>query len=261
MAKELNFESLLSELEGNISTVTKGDYVFSELTMKEQRRILNMGFSPIEIPVRISNVYNDFISEAVTLKDDIVNANEVITMDVKPYVMVQLRQLTLGDTFIDSTGKKYRIRQVTDADLKAKVDPKMIEFNNFILRLEVPTLVKDRMVNGQLLVELGNFKKNLSDEDYGKVADLYNVYELIKYITEIELNGDVFDFEKCPVNKKMKIVNSLPQRVITEINEYIDSVKEHEDKALEAIDDETGEITTMDMTTLFFTKHARNTNE
>lgn len=261
MAKELNFESLLSELEGNISTVTKGDYVFSELTMKEQRRILNMGFSPIEIPVRISNVYNDFISEAVTLKDDIVNANEVITMDVKPYVMVQLRQLTLGDTFIDSTGKKYRIRQVTDADLKSKVDPKMIEFNNFILRLEVPTLVKDRMVNGQLLVELGNFKKNLSDEDYGKVADLYNVYELIKYITEIELNGDVFDFEKCPVNKKMKIVNSLPQRVITEINEYIDSVKEHEDKALEAIDDETGEITTMDMTTLFFTKHARNTNE
>ena len=35
MAKELNFESLLSELEGNISTITKGDYVFSELTMKE----------------------------------------------------------------------------------------------------------------------------------------------------------------------------------------------------------------------------------
>ena len=61
MSKELNFESLLSELSGNITTVEKGDYVFSELTMKEQRRILNMGFSPIEIPVRISNVYNDFI--------------------------------------------------------------------------------------------------------------------------------------------------------------------------------------------------------
>lgn len=65
MSKELNFESLLSELSGNITTVEKGDYIFSELTMKEQRRILNMGFSPIEIPVRISNVYNDFISEAV----------------------------------------------------------------------------------------------------------------------------------------------------------------------------------------------------
>lgn len=261
MAKELNFESLLSELEGNISTITKGDYVFSELTMKEQRRILNMGFSPIEIPVRISNVYNDFITESVSLKDDIVNVNDIITMDVKPYIIVQLRQLTLGDKFIDNTGNTFTIRKVTDADLKSKVNPKMIEFNNFILRLEVPTLAKDRTINGQLLVELGNFKKNLSDEDYGKVADLYNVYELLKYITEIELNGDIFDFEKCPVNKKMKIINSLPQRVINEINEYIDSVKEHEDKALEAINDETGESTTMDMTTLFFTKHARNTNE
>ena len=220
-----------------------------------------MGFSPIEIPVRISNVYNDFITESVSLKDDIVNVNDIITMDVKPYIIVQLRQLTLGDKFIDNTGNTFTIRKVTDADLKSKVNPKMIEFNNFILRLEVPTLAKDRTINGQLLVELGNFKKNLSDEDYGKVADLYNVYELLKYITEIELNGDIFDFEKCPVNKKMKIINSLPQRVINEINEYIDSVKEHEDKALEAINDETGESTTMDMTTLFFTKHARNTNE
>jgi hypothetical protein len=261
MAKELNFESLLSELQGNISTITKGNYTFNELTMKEQRRILNMGFSPIEIPVRISNVYNDFITESVSLKDDIVNVNDAITMDVKPYVMVQLRQITLGDKYYDSDGKSYTIREVTDTDLKEKIEPKMIEFNNFILRLAVPTIAKDRLVNGQLLVELGNFKKNLSDEDYGKVADLYNVYELIKYITEIELNGDIFDFEKCPVNKKMKIVNSLPQRVVTEINEYIDSVKAHEDKALEATNDETGESTIMDMTTLFFTKSARNTNE
>lgn len=257
MANELKFESLLSQLENNISTTIKGEYEFSELTMNAQRRILNMGFSPIEIPVRISNVYNDFIKESVKLKDDIVDVTDVITMDVKPYVMVQLRQLTLGDKYIDSDGKIYTIRKVTDSDLKSKIEPKMIEFNDFILRLEVPTLTKDRIINGQLLVELGNFKKNLSDEDYGKVADLYNVYELTKYITEIELKGDIFNFEKCPVNKKMKIVNNLPQRVVAEITEYIDAVKSHEDKALEAINDETGEITTMDMTTLFFTKNAR----
>lgn len=148
MAKELNFESLLSQLENNISTIIKGDYEFSELTMNAQRRILNMGFSPIEIPVRISNVYNDFITESVKSKDDVVNVNEIITMDVKPYVMVQLRQLTLGDKYVDSEGKTYTIRKVTDSDLKSKVEPKMIEFNNFILRLEVPTLMKDRMING-----------------------------------------------------------------------------------------------------------------
>ena len=38
---------------------------------------------------------------------------------------------------------------------------------------------------------------------------------------------------------------------------YIETVKEHEEKALQAFDDETGESTTMEMTTLFFTKNAR----
>ena len=80
---------------------------------------------------------------------------------------------------------------------------------------------------------------------------------MLKYITEIELDGNVFDFEKCPVNKKIKIVNSLPQRVISEINDYIEEVKKHEEIALQALNEETGESTTIDMTTLFFTKNAR----
>ena len=257
MQNELNFESLLSQLEQNISTTTKGGYVFSELTMKDQRRILNMGFSPIEIPVRISNVYDDFISSNVQSNQDVIKSIELFTLDVKPYVMVQLRQITLGDIYIDNNGNTYKIREVTDSDLISKIEPKVIEFNNFILRLSVPNLTKDKMINSQLLAELNNFKKNLSDEDYGKVADLYTVYELLKYITEIELDGKVFDFEKCPVNKKIKIVNSLPQRVISEINDYIEEVKKHEEIALQALNEETGESTTMDMTTLFFTKNAR----
>ena len=147
MQNELNFESLLSQLEQNISTTTKGRYVFSELTMKDQRRILNMGFSPIEIPVRISNVYDDFISDNVQSKEDVIKSIELITLDVKPYVMVQLRQITLGDIYIDNSGNTYKIREVTDSDLISKIEPKVIEFNNFILRLSVPNLTKDKMIN------------------------------------------------------------------------------------------------------------------
>lgn len=147
MQNELNFESLLSQLEQNISTTTKGGYVFSELTMKDQRRILNMGFSPIEIPVRISNVYDDFISSNVQSNEDVIKSIELITLDVKPYVMVQLRQITLGDIYIDNNGNTYKIREVTDSDLISKIEPKLIEFNNFILRLSVPNLTKDKMIN------------------------------------------------------------------------------------------------------------------
>ena len=169
-----------------------------------------------------------------------------------------MRTLTLGDKYYDSSENgSYTLYDVTEQDLTNTIEPTIIEFNNFILRLSVPTIMKDQSLNSQLLVELGNFKKNLSDDDYGKVADLYHVYEIMKYITEIELNGNVFNFEKCPVNKKMKIINSLPQRVISEITDYMDRVKDLEQKALTAINDNNNSTIEVDLSSLFFTKTAR----
>lgn len=169
-----------------------------------------------------------------------------------------MRTLTLGDKYYDSSENgSYTLYDVTEQDLTNTIEPTIIEFNNFILRLSVPTIMKDQSLNSQLLVELGNFKKNLSDDDYGKVADLYHVYEIMKYITEIELNGNVFNFEKCPVNKKMKIINSLPQRVISEITDYMDRVKDLEQKALTAINDNDNSTIEVDLSSLFFTKTAR----
>lgn len=258
MAIELNFESLLSQLGENARTVTKGNYIFQELTMQEQRKILNMSMNPIEISASISNIFNEYIRKAVTFKDDLFVGNMLdnVTLDIKPYMIIQLRQVTLGDTYIDNDGKKYTIREVTDDDLTSTIEPTMIEFNDFILRLSVPTLSKDNLYNQQLITELNSFKKKLSDDDYGKIADLYQTYELLKYITEIEFKGDIFDFEKCPTNKKIKIINNLPQRVVNEIGDYIDKVKEKEEVALTAFAED-GSSIEIDMNSLFFTKTAR----
>ena len=223
---ELDFESLIAGLNDGSDTVSKSRFKFRELTMKEQRKILNMGFNPIEIPARIENIFNEYIKTGVEVVDSIIDIGEEVTIDLKPLLIVQLRTLTLGDKYVDSQSNiSYTLYDVKDEDLDVTIEPEMITFNNFIIRLSVPTLNKDTSVNSQLLVELGNFKKKLSEDDYGKVADLYQVYELMKYITEIELNGQVFNFERCPVNKKNKIINSLPQKVVGKINDYIEKVK------------------------------------
>lgn len=259
MSSELNFESLLSQLGENSQNTEKGNFRFSELTMSDQRKILNMGFNPIEIPARISNIFNDYIKSSVEMIDDVVDIANFVTIDIKPFIIVELRNLTLGNVYYDSsTEKSYVIREVTSQDLNTRIQPTVIEFNNFNLRLSVPTIAKDHHINSQILVELGNFKKKLSDEDYGKVADLYQVYELMKYITEIELDGKVFDFEKSPINKKMKIINSLPQRVINQINDYIEKVKELEETALVATNEELNETINVDINSLFFTRTARD---
>lgn len=257
---ELDFEDLLQEIGENSSKATIGDFEFTELTMQDQRKILNMGFNPIEIPVRLSNMYNEYIKTSVVAKDDIANISRIITIDIKPFVVVALRQVTLGDKYIDSdTNIKYTLRKVDDKDFEKKIEPASIKFNDFTIYLEVPTLEKDTSLNNLLLGELSKFKSNnMRDEDYGKVADIYQMYEIMKYITEIEINGGVFDFAKSAVNKKMKIINSLPQRVVVEINEYIESVRNNEGIALTMTNDETSEESKISMDALFYSRFARD---
>lgn len=258
---ELDFESLIAGLSSQSDVVTKGKFKFKELTMKEQRRILNMGFNPIEIPARIENIFNDYIKVGVEIVDSMTDVSDEITVDLKPFLIVQLRNLTLGDKYIQTNGnskKVYNLYDVKESDLEQTIEPEIIKYGNFIIRLAVPTINKDTAVNNQLLIELGNFKKNLTEEDYGKVADLYQVYELMKYITEIELNGNIFNFERCPVNKKNKIINSFPQKVVGQINDFIEKVKANEEKALTMIYEKDGSTKLADMSTLFFVRTARD---
>ena len=148
MAKEthnqLDFQSLLQEIGENSSKIEKGNYEFTELTMQDQRKILNMGFNPIEIPVRLSNMYNDYIKSAITVKDDIVNVSRVVGVDIKPFLIVELRNVTLGNKYVDTEAKKtYTIREVLPEDFDRVIEPMTIKFNDFIIYLEVPTLVED----------------------------------------------------------------------------------------------------------------------
>lgn len=258
-SNELDFESLLQELGDNSNKTTIGEFEFTELTMQDQRKITNMGFNPIEIPVRMSNIHNEYIKSAVSYVDDLANIAKNATVDIKPFLIVQLRHITLGDKYVDTEAKGvYTLRKVEASDFEKKIEPEVIKFNDFVIHLEVPTIEKDTSLNNQLLVELGKYKSNsLKDDDYGKIADIYQMYEIMKYITEIEFKGNVFDFSMAALNKKMKVINSLPQRIVVDISEYIEKVKANEAIALTMVNDETQEESTMSIDSLFYSKFAR----
>lgn len=256
MSDELSFETLLAELGDTSSSVSNGGYTFSELKMSDQRKMMNMSFNPIEIPARVANIFNEYIKKCVQFDGDIGDVGEFITVDIKPFVLTQLRIVTLGDVYADRQNKKiYTINPIPHDSLISKIKPSFIEYNNLIIRFCVPTLNKETHINNQLLLELAKFKKNLSEEEYGKVSDIYQIYELFKYITEIESGDKVFDFANCPINKKMKIINNLPHKVVISINEYIESSRR--DNEIIAVNKDTGENIELDISTLFFENTAR----
>ena len=101
MSDELNFEALLSQIEDNIKHKIIGNYKFTELSMSELRKMTNVGFNPIELPAKISNLFNEYISNAVENVEDIIDLSDEITLDLKPFFICVLREITLGNVFVD----------------------------------------------------------------------------------------------------------------------------------------------------------------
>lgn len=259
MTNELNFESLLTKLSENITSVELGCYKINELKMSDQRKILNMNFNAIEIPARISKIFNEFISSSVSISSDYIqDVLSYITVDVKPFILAQIRILTLGDTYVDRKDKKvYTIDPITDDSVMKLIEPVTINHNNMEITISVPTLKIDETINSSLLMELGKYKKDISEEDYGKIADLYQLYEICKYISTITMGDKQFDFTNCPINKKIKIVNNLSPRVVSAINQYIEKSKENGENKITATNHETNETIKLDVTTIFFENTAR----
>lgn len=262
MANELNFESLLTELSENTTTVELGCYKIKELKMSDQRKILNMSFNAIEIPARVSKIFNEFISSSVSITNEYVSdILSYVTVDVKPFILAQIRILTLGETYVDRKTKKvYRIDPITEDSVMKLIEPISINHNNMEINISVPTLKIDENINASLLIELGKYKKDISEEDYGKIADVYQIYEICKYISSISMGDKKFDFTNCPINKKIKIVNNLSPRVVSSINQYIEKSKENGENKITATNHETNETITLDVTTIFFENTTRLTD-
>lgn len=262
MKEELTFEELISTLQNEgVQTSTKGGFKFTELLHEDSQKLMKIGSSSshLEIPAKVSNLFTDFIKKSVEFVSEVVDITEHVTTDIKPLLLNELRVLTLGNLYVTDDGVEYELKEITEDDFKNTIEPRIVVFNKFGIRLDVPNLEKEKNIHNQLINDLQQYrnKKQLKDSDYGEIADLYQNYEIMKYITEIDCGGAIYDFEVSPKNKKFKLISALPQKVISEINDFIEDVKVNEKKACTIINKETKEEEQIDLNTLFFARNAR----
>ncbi len=256
---EMNFQDMLSAIKADgVDEVSTGSFKFTELTMSERRKINNMPFEMIEIPVRLSNIYNDYICSHVSYTDDFSNISQEIGVDIKPFMLSKLRILTLGDKYKDiQTDSTFTLVEPTDEDFDRTFEPHIISFKQFEIFISVPKLAKDTYYNNLLINELQQFKKKkLKDEEYTKVSDMYDMYEFMKYIVEIRCDGKVLNYESLPINKKMKLIDILPQKVVSQLENYIKKVKDNQIIAFKMENNQTHEMSEMDSNVLFLSKYA-----
>lgn len=259
MENSLTFDSLLNELKSNNAQVVKGSYTFKELTHKQQRKILSGSFDAVEIPAKLSNIYSDYLSESVSKNDDMVDLSRIITLETKPYFINVLRTISFGSTYY-SKGQAYELYDVKPEDLEPKAEPKTIIANKFKINLMVPTIFDDERYNNLLVNALAPHKKkrSINEVNVGSVTDLYQMYEILKYIVSFEFNEQVYRFGQYSIQDRIKFLNNLPQITIEEIKEYIkETVKKAEEIALGAVSHTSGEKITADINTIFFSSTIR----
>ena len=255
---QLSFSDVLGEVSKSIENETKqiGNLQFSQVTYKQQRKILNSGYDQVEIPAKMSNIYNDFIKENVKLVDDPVESTQVITLENKVAVLVALRNLTLGNTFYDEdTDAHYKFPEITPKMLETHVSKGTITFGDFKIILSVPTLEKDTKYNNLLMGALAQYKnKRNIDQVIGQVADLYEQYNVMKYIESVSMGSTTFDFDSRLKQEKEQFINRLPGGIAAQIKKYIEDSRKDDDSILKLTNEETGKTVEIDVNTLFFTK-------
>lgn len=247
-----SFENILAELKNSATETVKGNYVIREITLKQQRKILNGGFEAVEMPAKLANIYNDYIRESVVRNDSMVDISQVVTVDVKPYLLIELRKNTFGDIYYgdgdeddEVENKEYKLYEVTAKDLESAIKPVKVKFGNVTIKLDVPTIEKESKYNALLIsTGLSSFKKKRIDEStLAQVADVYQLYEMMKYISTIVFDGVEYDFDKVAMAQKMRFLDMISPTIVNNINKFIKKVKKSEEKAFKAIADDGDEIT------------------
>lgn len=247
-----SFENILAELKNSATETVKGNYVIREITLKQQRKILNGGFEAVEMPAKLANIYNDYIRESVVRNDSMVDISQVVTVDVKPYLLIELRKNTFGDIYYgdgdeddEVENKEYKLYEVTAKDLESVIKPVKVKFGNVTIKLDVPTIEKESKYNALLIsTGLSSFKKKRIDEStLAQVADVYQLYEMMKYISTIVFDGVEYDFDKVAMAQKMRFLDMISPTIVNNINKFIKKVKKSEEKAFKAIADDGDEIT------------------
>lgn len=255
-----SFENILAELKNNANETTKGNYTIKEITLKQQRKILNGGFEPVEMPAKMANIYNDFIRESVVLNDSMVDISKIVTVDIKPYLLIELRKNTFGDIYYgdkdeenEVENKEYKLYDSTDKNFESSIKPTKIKFGNVTIKLDVPTIEKESKYNSLLInTGLASFKKKkIDDAMLGQVADAYQLYEMMKYISTIIFDNVEYDFDKVPMQQKMRFLDMISPKIVNNINKFIKKVKKSEDTAYKAVSEDGDEIR-LETNNLFF---------
>lgn len=239
MSKEQkpSIDTIISQLKNDTANdVTIGGYTFKELSYEQQRKLINNGASPIEFRAAVNNILDEFIIQCVEYADDMASIAKSVTIVEKPFLITKLRTLNFGDEY-KKDNKVYKFYNVTEDDLAEKdLKPLVIERGSLTITLTPPTLETDIHFNKILIQALSDYKNRqlnkITETEGGDIYLRYQTYELMKYISSFEYDGQEYTFIDLAPRSCVAFMDVLKTPIIKEIVDYKNQIEELSAKTL-----------------------------
>lgn len=198
---------------------SQGRFVkFKQLSVRQQKELIKTGLDGALAGATIANAFNAIIQE---------NAVERATFDVfdRVPIVLSLRVQSFGNTYTDDT-KTWDLSTITQRMLQYGVPTRVdIQHEDVIhVQASVPTLERDAAINQTLIAQI----KKTQDMGIGDAVGSLYVYELVKFVDSVTVAGDVVDFSKCSAADALRVIESLPAKLLVELVEFIQQFRTKE---------------------------------
>lgn len=212
--KEIRDSNLVDVFVPSLGTNIK----FKQLSVKQQKDLIKTGLEGALSGIYLDNVINSIITDNSTFSHKFLVTDKIS-------IIVALRAASFGTKYsVDD--ETIDISSILDKKLVFDLqDTKELAFGDKIkVNLAVPTLEKDTSTNNVQINELTN-SKDLKVSD--AIGSLY-VYEVVKFINSIEISGTTVNFNEISPKDAVRVVESLPATLNSEIIKYIQEYRTKE---------------------------------
>lgn len=224
--KHMAISDLLGKLQSinnsnliDVFVPSQGRYVkFRQLSVRQQKDLIKTGLDGALAGATIANAFNAIIQE---------NAAERVAFDVfdRAPIVLGLRVQSFGSTYADGE-KTWDLATITQRTLQYNVPTSVTIQHEDVIQVQasVPTLERDTSINQSLIAQI----KKTQDMGIGDAVGSLYVYELVKFVDSVTVAGDVVDFAKCTAADALRVVESLPAKLLVELVEFIQKFRTQE---------------------------------
>ena len=199
------------------------------LTLRQQKNIISTAVGGARGTLEFTRTINNAILENVKVKN-------LFPYDRVP-IVVQLRKHALGDAAYTDSYQVASLEDVVKSCKSEKVDfptKQDVAVDSLKLKLKIPTLKEETKIIDKCIDEL----ERLDPEDASETVGTVFVFELIKYIDTVAIEGDTVTFNDLKIQDRVNIIEQLPLNVYNELVSFLTKMGIYESNILTVKDDQ-----------------------